>query len=65
VEDSLFGALGDYFSEDQVFEIVAVISLFGFLNRWQATLALTLEDEPRAFAETNLADIGWTIGRHG
>ena len=64
VDDNLFEALGAHYTEDQIFEIVAVISLFGFLNRWQATLALTLEPAPRAFAEEHLAKIGWKIGRH-
>lgn len=64
VDDDLFAVLSAHFSDDQVFEIIAVISLFGFLNRWQATLALKLEDEPREFAEIHLANIGWTIGRH-
>jgi uncharacterized peroxidase-related enzyme len=65
VSDTDFNALHEHFSEDETLEIIAVIALFGFLNRWQATLALTLEDGPRAFAESNLTDIGWKIGRHG
>jgi len=65
VTDEAFEALGAHFTEDEMVEIVAVIALFGFLNRFQATLALTLEDEPRRFAETHLAEIGWTVGRHG
>jgi uncharacterized peroxidase-related enzyme len=64
VSDDDFEALRRHFSEDETLEIIAVIALFGFLNRWQATLALTLEDAPRAFAEAHLTDIGWTIGRH-
>ena len=65
VSDADFDTLRAHFTEDEALEIIAVIALFGFLNRWQATLALTLEDAPRAFAEAHLADIGWTIGRHG
>lgn len=65
VSDDEFGLLRQYFSDDEILEIVAVIALFGFLNRWQSTLALTLEDAPRAFAETHLSEIGWVIGRHG
>ena len=65
VSDSDFDDLRRHFSEDETLEIIAVIALFGFLNRWQATLALTLEAAPRAFAEAHLTDIGWNIGRHG
>ena len=65
VSDANFDDLRQHYSEDETLEIIAVIALFGFLNRWQATLALTLEAAPRAFAEAHLTDIGWTIGRHG
>ncbi len=65
VNDDHFELLRAHFSDDQILEIVAVISLFGFLNRWQSTLALTLEEEPRAFAEQNITEIGWALGRHG
>ncbi len=65
VSDDLFDALRSHYSEDQMLEILAVISLFGFLTRWQSGLALSLEDKPRKFAEENLAAIGWKIGRHG
>src|SRR5437899_1457591 len=40
-----FAALSEHFDEAQIIEIVAVISLFGFLNRWNDTLATDLEDE--------------------
>lgn len=64
VDDDLFEGLRAHYTDDQIFEIVSVISLFGFLNRWQATLALKLEDEPRDFAEKHLTEIGWSVGRH-
>jgi len=50
VDDELFDALRPHFTEAQMLEIMAVISLFGFLTRWQSGLALTLEDKPRHFA---------------
>ena len=37
-----------FFSEREIVEIVAVVSLFGFLNRWQSTLALKLPHNMRA-----------------
>lgn len=57
--------LGKHFSPRQSVEIVGVISLFGYLNRWNDTMATTLEDHPRAFAEQQLAGNGWDIGKHG
>ena len=45
-------------------EIVAVISMFGFLNRFNDTLANDLEDDAIAFARDHLASAGWEIGKH-
>jgi len=62
--DADFVDLRQYYTEYQIVEIVAVISMFGFLNRWNDTLATALEEEPIAFAEKNLAEKGWTAGKH-
>ena len=64
VEEDDMLALREHFSEKQSVEIVAVISLFGFLNRWNDTMATTLEEQPRSFAQNQLVDIGWTPGKH-
>eukprot|EP00903_Cladosiphon_okamuranus_P003081 g3079.t1 len=62
--DAHFDALRPHFCEDEIVEIVAVIALFGFLNRWNDTLATTLEDSPLAFAESHLAPKGWIADKH-
>lgn len=62
--DAHFEALRAHFSEDDIVEIVAVIALFGFLNRWNDTLATALEDSPLAFAEAHLAPKGWIGDKH-
>ncbi len=54
-----------HFDDDQIAAIVAVISLFGFLNRWNDTMATELEGVPRAFGERVLARNGWEVGKHG
>ena len=60
-----FDALLEHFDEDQIVEIMAVISLFGWLNRWNDSMATALEEDPLQFGETHLAQTGWSIGRHG
>lgn len=65
VEDGDIAALKKHFDDGQIVEIVGVISLFGFLNRWNATLATTLEDDPKAFATDSLSEDVWNIGAHG
>jgi uncharacterized peroxidase-related enzyme len=62
--DEMFIALGKHWSEEQIVEIVGVISLFGFLNRWNDTLATPLEDEPIAVGDKFLASHGWSPGKH-
>lgn len=64
VEESHYEALAKYFDELQILDLVAIISITGFLNRWQGTLATQLEGPPREFAETVLKESGWEIGRH-
>ncbi len=48
VTDEMFKDLATHFDDVQQMEIVSVIALFGFLNRWNATLATELEGLPGA-----------------
>ena len=64
VTDAMFAELRKYWTEEQIVEIVGVISLFGFLNRWNDTLATPLEDEPNQVGQKYLASSGWQIGKH-
>ena len=63
--DAHFDALKAHYTTKEIAEIVAVIALFGFLNRWNDTLATPLEDSPIAFAEAHLVSQGWEVGHHG
>ena len=45
-------------------ELVAVISLFGWLNRWNDTMATELESSPLAYGKEKLAGAGWAPGKH-
>ena len=64
VEAEHMSELLEHFSEKQAIEVVAVISLFGFLNRWNDTMATTLESAPKNFAADQLASHGWAAGKH-
>ena len=64
VTDGHFTELKKHYSEDGIIEIVSVISLLGWLSRWNVTLATQLEDEALAFARKHLAPSGWTPGVH-
>lgn len=60
VTDAEFADLKTYFSDDEIVEILSVIGMFGFLNRWNSTLATELESTPLAFVKTS--DIQTTDG---
>lgn len=59
-----FVEVGKHFDEGQIVEIVASIALFGFLNRWNDTVATELEDRAANVARRTLADAGWQPGKH-
>jgi hypothetical protein len=60
----MFAELRRHWDEEEIVEIIGVISLFGFLNRWNDTFAMPLEDEPLEFGEKHLAAHGWEAGKH-
>ena len=62
--DAHFERLSEHYSEREQVEIMSVIAMFGFLNRWNDTLATDLEDIPTAFAEAQLTPHGWEAGAH-
>ncbi len=53
-----------YWDEGEVVEMLGVISLFGFLNRWNDSMGTTLENDAIASGKKHLATTGWTKGKH-
>ena len=64
VDEPLMSRMRQHWSEDEIVEILAAICLYGFLNRWNDSMATDLEDSPRAMGENVLASGGWTGGKH-
>jgi uncharacterized peroxidase-related enzyme len=62
--DSDFTELKRHYTEEQIVDIVAVIALFGFLNRFNDTMATELESSPLDSGKRFLAQKGWTVGKH-
>jgi len=60
-----FVELNKYFDDGQIVEIVATIALFGYLNRWNDTMATTLEQRAVEVAERAIGAVGWQAGKHG
>ena len=55
-----FDELKKYFSDEVITDIVSVISIFGFLNRWNDTLGTELEGMPSDFIKNDLRPLGWS-----
>ena len=64
VTDAMFADMRRHWSETQIVEIAAVVAVFGFLNRWNDTMATPLEEEPIHVGEKYLAARGWSAGKH-
>jgi len=64
VTDEDFAELKKYYSEAQIVDIVVVIALFGFLNRFNDTMATELEASPIEAGRRFLAQKGWAVGKH-
>jgi uncharacterized peroxidase-related enzyme len=59
-----FEELRIHWNEGEIVEILAVIGLFGFLNRWNDSMGTDLEDIPAAFAGRTIGPAGWEPGKH-
>ena len=64
VTDDDFAELKRHYTEAQIVDIVAVIALFGFLNRFNDTMATELEASPIEAGKRYLGERGWTVGKH-
>ena len=62
--DEHFAELKRHFDEGQIVELIATVALFGYLNRWNDTMATNLEDRPRRVAERAIGAVGWAPGKH-
>lgn len=59
-----FAELKRHFDDGQIVEIVGTIALFGYLNRWNDTMATQLEGKAVTVAERAIGGVGWTAGKH-
>lgn len=57
-------ALRSCWDEGEIVEILGVIALFGFLNRWNDSMGTTLEPGAEALGRRQLAQAGWNRGKH-
>jgi uncharacterized peroxidase-related enzyme len=65
VTPAIAAALKQHWTDDEIIEILGVVALFGYLNRWNDSMATTLEPIGVSAGERRLASGGWTAGKHG
>jgi len=53
-----------HWSDDDIIEIMGVIALFGYLNRWNDVMATSLENDANISGEELLKGISWVPGKH-
>jgi alkylhydroperoxidase family enzyme len=63
VDDALMADVREHWTDDELVELLAAVSLYGFLNRWNDSMATDLEDVPQEYAERAASD-DWDGGKH-
>jgi len=64
VNDEITAQMHEYWDEGEIVEILGVISLFGYLNRWNDSMGTTMETGAVDAGERLLSESTWTRGKH-
>ena len=64
VDDTISEELHKYWDEGEIVEILGVVSLFGYLNRWNDSMGTTMETGAVDAGERLLSNSSWTRGKH-
>jgi uncharacterized peroxidase-related enzyme len=64
VDEHVSASLREHWDDGEIVEILGVIALFGYLNRWNDSMGTALEPAARESGERYLAKKGWTGGKH-
>ena len=64
VDDTIADKLRLYWTDSDIVEVLGVIALFGFLNRWNDSMGTPIEDGAVESGVQYLETKGWTAGKH-
>jgi len=64
VDENIKEKLYEFWDEGDIVEMLGVISLFGYLNRWNDSMGTSLEDDATDSGEKYLGKYGWNKGKH-
>ena len=65
VDEKIKEQLYLYWNEGEIVEMLGVISLFGYLNRWNDSMGTTIEEGAVKSGNLYLSKNGWVKGKHG
>lgn len=65
IDGSLIERVRQHWDDGEIVELMSVISLFGFLNRWNDGMATTLESPAEEAGSRHLSAFGWDPAKHG
>lgn len=64
VDASIKDRLYQFWDEGEIIEMLGVISLFGYLNRWNDSMGTTLEEDAITSGDKYLGKHGFEVGKH-
>lgn len=64
VDEEIAGNTRRHWDEGEIVEIMGVIALFGYLNRWNDSMGTTLEPGAIESGKQYLEGKGWTVDKH-
>ncbi|OHU84379.1 MULTISPECIES: carboxymuconolactone decarboxylase family protein [Pseudoalteromonas] len=64
VDHTIESQLKAHWDDGEIVEILGVVALFGYLNRWNDSMATTLEAGAIDAGESYLAHNQWQVGKH-
>ncbi len=64
VDAAMQARMREHWDDGEIVEILGVIALFGYLNRWNDSMATALEEPGAESGDRFLARHGWTGGKH-
>ncbi len=64
VNEAIKTELYTYWNEGEIVEMLGVISLFGYLNRWNDSMGTKIETGAVESAEMYLSKHNWEVGKH-
>ncbi len=64
VDDELSERLREHWDEGEIVEMMGVVALFGYLNRWNDSMGTQLEEPAAEDGNNYLAGQGWSRGKH-